>query len=153
MRTEVERIRDQLKRAFFGNSWHGDAIFDVLDRVPVDAVDRRAVDDGHTIHEIVLHTAVWLDVVSRRAGGEAFQALTPEEDWPAPDGSWTDALGALRAAYTRLDGLLARLDDADLDRSIVGQRQSWSAYEDLHGTIQHALYHAGQIVVLAKVRP
>ncbi|MEM7414398.1 MAG: DinB family protein [Gemmatimonadota bacterium] len=151
MRAEVDRIRDQLNRAFFGNSWHGDAIFDVLDTIPATVADRRPVEGAHTIHEIVLHTAVWLDVVSKRAGGASFESLTPDEDWPAADGSWPDALAELRAARDRLDALLAEMDDAELSRSIVGQRQSWSAYEDLHGTIQHALYHAGQIVILAKL--
>lgn len=154
MRNEVERIRAQFNQAFYGDSWHGEFAFSVLEKIP-GAVAARRVGDAHTIREIVLHTSAWLDAVHERVGSHVIRSLTDAEDWPTPpegpDHGWPETLAELKGACSRIDTLLGELDDADLERTIVGQRKEWTVYEDLHGVIQHSLYHLGQIVVLARV--
>ena len=153
MRTEVERIRQQLNQAFHGDSWHGEYAFSVLDAISPAEAAWRPEKGGHTIQEIVLHTAAWLDAVVDRIDTRVVRKLTDAEDWPEPGPGaegWEADLGRLRESCARVDRLLADLHDADLDRRIMGQRKEWSAYEDLHGVVQHSLYHLGQIVILAR---
>src|SRR5437764_6919973 len=54
---EVERILDQLKRAFEGNAWHGPAVEEVLADVTAEQAAAKPIPDAHSIWELTLHIA------------------------------------------------------------------------------------------------
>jgi hypothetical protein len=149
--TETERIRDQLRRSMEGDAWHGPGMLETLADVTPAQAARRVLPEAHTIWEIALHVAAWYDAVARRLSGRIVE-LGPDEDWPvAPDPSpeaWDGAKGLLEAAHDRLQKAIAALSDGDLERPAAGK--SFSVYVMLHGSVQHALYHAGQIALLKK---
>jgi uncharacterized damage-inducible protein DinB len=149
--SEVERIQDQLKRAYEGAAWHGPSLREVLAGVTAEQAARKPLAHAHSIWEIVVHISVWERVAEQRIQGKRVEP-TAEEDWPpVPDTSedaWTRALDALEKTHQELRSAIARLDDAQLPLEVVGT--SYSIYFLLHGVIQHDLYHAGQIAVLKK---
>ena len=148
----VEAIRGQLRQAFFGESWHGDHVLKVLDSIDAEGAVARVPGTNHSIQEIVLHMATWMDVVARRVLGEDPGPVPDEEDWPAPerpDGDgWVGAVSVLRRAYEQLDEAVSRLEPEELYREIVSESSRWTVYDQLHGVVQHSLYHLGQIVIL-----
>ncbi|MGB7923121.1 MAG: DinB family protein [Pyrinomonadaceae bacterium] len=149
--TEIERIEDQLKRAFEGEAWHGPSVQEVLAGVTAEQAARKPLAHAHTIWEIVLHLAAWDAVVRRRLEGERLDE--PDEgDWPSIEDTsapaWADTLDRLKNNHTQLRHSLSRLDDSLLDQP-VGSGKS-SAYATIQGSIQHYLYHAGQIALLKK---
>jgi uncharacterized damage-inducible protein DinB len=150
--SEVQRILQQLDRAFEKDSWHGPAVLELLEDVNAGRAAARSIPDAHSIWELVLHMATWKDVVRRRILGER-PDVTEEWDWPpvrdTTEPAWRTAIGSLRSAHAALREVAARLTDELLDQSI-GQGGS-SAYVQLHGVVQHDLYHAGQIALLKKV--
>ncbi len=149
--TEVERIADQLRRAYEGEAWHGPPLKEILAGITAEQATRRVVANAHTIWELVLHIAAWESIVRRRLGGEAVKA-TPEMDWPpvrdASEAAWKGALDALERGNRQLRQAIAALSDDQLREKVVGEK--YSAYGMLHGVIQHDLYHAGQIAILKK---
>ncbi len=155
--SEIDRIRNLLKRAYEGEAWHGPSVRQVLDGVSAGEAARRPVAGGHTIWELVLHITAWKEEVARRLQGQAARDLPPSEDWPpvpqTADDSWRDALGGLDAVHRRLEGTVGALEDRDLERPLPdGSGGTWTLYMTLHGVIQHDLYHAGQIALLRKTR-
>lgn len=150
-RTETARILDQLRRAYRGPAWHGPSVREALEGVTVSRASARPLAAAHTIWELVLHVAVWEDVVLRRIQDEKVMP-TDEEDWPTPrrvtESAWAEALERLERTHERLERLVEGLDDAALDRKPA--HSSSTVYTLLHGAIQHDLYHAGQIAILAK---
>lgn len=150
--TEIERIDDQLKRAFEGDAWHGPSVKEVLDGVTARQAASRPLDEAHTIWEIVRHLAAWNSTVRRRVQGETL--VEPEEgDWPPVDGSdesaWKDTLVHLENSYRELRKAIAGVSESRLDEPVmVG---SSTVYATLQGNVQHNLYHAGQIALLKKV--
>lgn len=150
---EVERIREQHARAFAGPSWSGPAVFEVLRGVGARRAAARPVAGAHTIWEIVLHIAVWEDVVRRRLRGERVSPA-PAQDWPPVRATtavaWRRALARLRRRHRALQGAIAGLSEARLEQRAAGQ--STTPYVMVHGEIQHALYHGGQIALLGKAR-
>ena len=69
--SEATRIADQLSRAFAGEAWHGDSLFEILEGVTAAQASARPIKNAHTIWELVLHIAAWDDAVLRRFGGVA----------------------------------------------------------------------------------
>ncbi len=152
MRTEIERIQDQLRRAIDGDAWHGPSVTEAMESVAVKHSGTRPYADGHSACEIVLHIAAWLDAARRRIAGEPAR-LTDVQDWPPPTGegsaAWEDAMERLHSAHDALQNALDGADDAILKQSMTGQ--SYTKYTLLHGAIQHALYHAGQLVLMSRM--
>jgi uncharacterized damage-inducible protein DinB len=149
--TEVDRVLDQLRRAWRGPAWHGPAVMEALARVTPARATARPLPNAHSIWEITDHIAVWEDVVRRRIRGEAYDP-SPEEDWrPMGDGSdaaWSATLARLEDGHRGLEQAIEALDEARLLG--VGPGSPHTPYVLIHGAIQHDLYHAGQIVILAK---
>jgi uncharacterized damage-inducible protein DinB len=150
--TEIERIADQLRRAHQGEAWHGPSLEEILKDVSAEAAIRRPIPASHNIWEIVLHIGVWESIVRRRLSGEVVLRLTPRQDWPpvsdSSESSWKSALEELRHGHERLQQAIARLADRQLGEPVPGM--GYSVYFMLHGAVQHALYHAGQIAILKK---
>lgn len=96
--SEINRIVDQLKRAYEGEAWHGPSVKEVLAGVAAAQAAAKPLPNAHSIWEIALHIAFWERGSRRRLAGEIFKASLDDE-WPAvPDTSetaWQRALAAL----------------------------------------------------------
>jgi len=149
--TEIERIEDQLKRAFEGEAWHGPAVLESLEGLTANQAAARPIPDAHTIWEIVLHISAWENAGYRRLSGDRAQ-LPVEEDWPSvedtSDEEWMRTKAALQRRHHELRATIRRVDEERLDQPILEGLSS--VYVTLHGVIQHDLYHTGQIAVLRK---
>jgi uncharacterized damage-inducible protein DinB len=151
--TEIERILDQLKRAYEGEAWHGPSVREALAGVTAPQARARPLQNAHSIWELVHHIAVWEDAVRRRLEGDRAQiALASPEDWPpindTSETAWDRAKTALDRGHEVLREAITRLDESRLDEPILEGMSS--IYVTLHGIIQHDLYHAGQIAMLKK---
>jgi uncharacterized damage-inducible protein DinB len=156
--SETARIADQLRRAFSGDAWHGDSLFEILDGVTAAQAAARPIKNAHSIWELVLHIAAWDGAVGRRLGGEAV-ALSDEQNFPpvkdASESAWRRALEHVRQVHGQLVAAVADFPDERLDEKVPGKdaEPGWyNFYYMLHGVAQHELYHAGQIALLKKMR-
>jgi uncharacterized damage-inducible protein DinB len=151
---EIQRIEDQLRRAFEGNAWHGPAVRELLADMTAAQAAGRPLPNAHSIWEIALHMATWERVVHRRLQGETVADLPTEQDWPpvrdTGEAAWRQAVRDLEQANHDLRAAIAQSNEARLADMASGKDHS--VYVMLHGIIQHDLYHAGQIAVLKKAQ-
>ena len=150
--SEIERIADQLRRAYEGKAWHGPAVREILAGATAAQAARRPLPDAHSIWELVVHIGVWEAFVRRRLEGEIITDVPPEQDWPpvtdTSEAAWTRALAQLEEGHLRLRKVIAALPESRLSDTVQGM--GYSVYFMLHGVVQHGLYHAGQIALLKK---
>jgi uncharacterized damage-inducible protein DinB len=148
---EIERIQDQLRRAFEGDAWHGPAVLELLAEVTAKQAAEHPIPGAHSIWELTLHIAAWESAGRRRLEGDRAQ-LPTAEDWPAiqetTEEAWQATKAALEKGHREFVEAIARLDDSGLDEPILEELSS--RYVTLHGVVQHDLYHAGQIAILKK---
>ncbi len=149
--TEIERIYDQLNRAYKGGAWHGPSLSELLSDITFEKASRKPLPNSHSIWEIVLHISAWKKESRRRIEGE-FTDIPQAQDWPAAEelttASWAETLKTLEVRQEKLLEAISKLKDEDLEKNAAGQ--SYSIYFMLHGIVQHDLYHAGQIAILKK---
>lgn len=149
---EISRIVDQLERTFEGDAWHGPSVSEILADISAEQAAARPLGRAHSIWEILVHMTVWQRTVRERLQGTPLRPLPPEVDWPAienvSDGAWSRALADLRREYELLRDEALKWSDVDLGELTEGQR--YTAYQMLHGVIQHNLWHGGQIAILKK---
>ncbi len=157
--SELDRIIDQLQRAFDGDAWHGPSVIRVLAGVTTQQAVAHPIPPAHSIWQIVLHLISWKNEVRRRLGG-ADPAMPLEGDWPEvgrPDPTtWSATLARLRDAHAALVAAARKLSDERLGEMVGTKRDpalgTGTYYVLLHGSVQHDIYHAGQIAVLKKAR-
>jgi uncharacterized damage-inducible protein DinB len=153
MGRELERLEEQLRRAFEGEAWHGPSVRDALAGVTPEAAAAHPVAGAHGIWELALHLGGTYRLVLRRLGGEDAQ-LTAAEDWPevpAPtEASWRAAIDTLADLNRQVREAVLRFDPSRLDQPLCSGAP-YSAYTQFIGITQHDLYHAGQIALLKKI--
>jgi uncharacterized damage-inducible protein DinB len=151
--TEVERISDQMQRAFYGKAWCGSALREVLADVTPQEAASKPIPNARSIWQMVLHLAAWKGAVRQRLAGEAVK-LPVDGDFPpvsdTSEESWKNALALLERRHEELRAAVAGFTDSRLDEPVVEGMAS--AYVTLHGSLQHDLYHGSQIALLKKMQ-
>ena len=152
--SEIERITDQLRRAFEGDAWHGPSVREVLEGVTPEMATRKVLSDAHTIWEMVLHIAAWEKFVRRRLEGEKVKGPTGVEDWPVvhdpSPAAWRRTIDTLVEGHQQLIQVISKMSEEKLNKAVP--ETNFSYYVLLHGVVQHDLYHAGQIALLKKAK-
>ena len=150
--TELERIAEQYDRALYGGAWHGDSVWEILAGVGWEQAFRRMSPATHTIWELVMHMAFWETEVNRRLQklpGQSEEELNFPAMPEATADNWAKAQETLRRSNANFRETVANLNELRLDEALSSQKNT--VYVELHGVIQHHLYHGGQIAMLKKV--
>ena len=153
--SEVERIRDQFRRAFDGEAWHGPSVLKILEGVTAQQAAAHPIPGAHSIWELTLHIAAWERACKRRLEGDPAQ-LTDAEDWEpiidTSEAAWENTKQQLIDNHRELLDAIAKVDESRLNEPIIKNPEVpySSVYVTLHGGVQHDLYHAGQIAMLKK---
>src|SRR5579859_8084280 len=79
--SEAALIADQLRRAFYGEAWHGPALIELLADVDACTAAARPLANAHSIWELVLHVAAWDNAAIIRLDGEKCQP-TGSDNFP-----------------------------------------------------------------------
>lgn len=149
--TEVERILDQLERAFDGEAWYGNSLREILVDITAEKAAARPFPQALNIWELVLHITFTEEIMRRRIEGERAD-FSNSEDFPAvqdtSETAWQQTLENLENSHRNLKNTINRLDETELNEKVAGW--DYSKYFLLHGLIQHLVYHAGQIALLKK---
>jgi uncharacterized damage-inducible protein DinB len=149
--TEPELIADQLRRAYYGEAWHGPALLELLEDVDAATASAHPIEDVHSIWELVLHIAAWDGAALVRLSGKKWQPKGAENFPPVTKPSpaaWRGAVANAKRMHDKLVKTVTRLSESRLRDRVPGKRYNFSHM--LHGIVQHELYHAGQIAILKK---
>lgn len=156
----VRFLRGELRRSLYGPAWHGPALVESLRDTTFAEAIVHPIGEAHSVAEIAVHCAAWLEEVARRLDGGA-PRLPARGDWndtrdfgPA---DWERTLHEVEAAGRALDDALAGLPtdrllavcgDTAAHDAPLGSNVRFAAM--INGVIQHNVYHAGQVVMLTK---
>ena len=148
--SEIERIAHLLERTFEGKPYYGPSVLGALKDVTAEIAARKPRWSAHSIWNLVMHLTAELHYAHAVIEGTAGPWVEGQTTWPAiPDlseAAWQQAVKELKQANRALVRAVKQLDDAILDQNPIRVRGPF--YIMLHGTIQHNVYHAGQISLL-----
>lgn len=152
--TEMERVTDQVRRSFAGQSWHGPSVREAVAGVNAAQAARKPLPNAHSIWELMLHMGFWIEAVRRRLAGEVVPPEPPaEENFPtvtdASEDAWMQAKHKAQSAHAALVKELQQCADSRLGDIVPGTKRTF--YFELLGLAQHNTYHAGQIALLKKM--
>ncbi|MFL6298991.1 MAG: DinB family protein [Terriglobales bacterium] len=153
--TELKFIAEQLHKAFEGDPWHGPAVRDVLDGVSAEQAAAKPIPDAHSIWELALHIAAWVEHSRHAIDGRPLplQLDTPE-DWPRISGTdgeaWKQTQANVFNSAKQMVRAIEKFPPERITDTVPGR--SYDFRQLFHGIVDHCIYHAGQIAVLKKIK-
>lgn len=149
--TRAALIAEHLRLAIRGPAWHGPSFDDAVGDVTLSEAQVPLYAGGHTIAQLATHIGVWARVCHGRLQGESMRP-SEEEQWAPMDTSsndtWLGGLQSVRDIHESLSAAVRVLSDEALDAR--APRREHTVETMLHGVIEHAAYHGGQIMLLKK---
>lgn len=145
----TENWWNEIDKSVKGEAWHGPSVMEALEGVSATEAAVR-IGSAHTIWELAVHIALWMEEVAERLGGRYHAELAGDFEMPADRGvdAWEHARAAITAAAGRVQKALA---DLPADRLQAEVRPGLTHAELVSGLAQHNTYHAGQIALLRKL--
>jgi uncharacterized damage-inducible protein DinB len=154
--SETARLADQIRRAFDGEAWHGDSLFEILNGVDAKMAAAHPIKNAHSIWELVLHITAWDAAILTRIGGTAAEPENEQNFPPVKDTSeaaWRMAIEHAKHTHRQLVEAVAAFSDSRLQERVPGKTESYhDFFYNISGIVQHELYHAGQIALLKKAQ-
>jgi uncharacterized damage-inducible protein DinB len=124
---------------------------ELLADVTAEQANQRPIPNAHTIWELVNHMRSVTLQVYRRITDTPATGGPEEADFPevtdTSAAAWKKSVDALGASHRALRSAVEALPDSRLIEKLEGGA---TMYSNLHGLVQHDLYHAGQIAILKK---
>jgi hypothetical protein len=149
--SEITRIAGLLQQTFEGDPYYGPSVIDALEGVTAQVAGQRPRWSAHSIWDIVVHLTAELDYAGAVIDGTAGPWLEGETTWPTvterSEAAWQRAVHELKRANRAFVSAVEQLPDDILDQDPVRVRGPY--YGMLHGTLQHTIFHAEQISLLA----
>jgi hypothetical protein len=156
MSTECNRIADQLASTIHGEAWYGGSLREILEGVTAKQAGAHPVPNAHSIWELVSHLESWVKFALGAIDGvpvPPWPAMPVELDWPpvtdegAP--AWRRAVDSFFAHHLKLVEQIRAFPDERLEATVPGR--TYNFYQLFQSTMQHAVYHGGQIALLKKL--
>ena len=145
-----KRLAEAVEHSMSGPMWHGPSLAELIGDLTPAQASARPVKNGHTIWELVLHLAVWNEIV--RKGLTEAHDPSEDEQWPKiPESSadaWRSAVQSMKDAHRDLAADVAELSDEAIKAHAPNRDHSVAVM--IHGIIEHDAYHGGQIAMLKK---
>ena len=148
----TKQIAKHFRDVYFGGNWTASNLKDNLAGVDWQQATTK-VSSFNTIAALVCHINYYVRVVSKVLKGEPLNAsdkfsfdqppIESQEDWKnLLDNTWADA--------ENFANLIEQLPEDKLWEDFFDGKYG-NYYRNLHGVIEHAHYHLGQIVLIKKL--
>jgi uncharacterized damage-inducible protein DinB len=151
MRNELEKITENLETVFRGDAWHGPSMMEIINSLPMKAVDQKHGISKRTIAQLLFHLLAWRKfIIQKLEENIHYQLETEEQNWGTATetsaDNWNKLVSELKETQNILINKLDSQDDTLLVRRVPGEYYDF--YKLLTGMIQHDTYHLGMIWVL-----
>jgi uncharacterized damage-inducible protein DinB len=156
MKTECNRIANQLASNIEGEAWYGSSLREIVGGVVAKQAQARPITNAHSIWEIVHHLDAWVKFALAAIQGTPipkWPGMPKEQDWPPVTASgaddWQQAVNSLLSNYHKLVEEIQASSDERLEGIVPGR--TYNFYHLFQSMMQHAVYHSGQISLLKKM--
>jgi uncharacterized damage-inducible protein DinB len=158
MNTECNRIAYQLVSTINGEAWYGDSLREMLNEVSAKQAQAYPIANVHSIWELLYHVESWVNFAIGAIDGTPippWPAMPVELDWPSvtetSERAWQQAVDSFFSQHLKLVQKIKAFADEELEATVPGR--TYNFYRLFQSTIQHAVYHSGQIALLKKMPP
>jgi len=147
----AQRIADMLNAAYFEGNWTGPNLFSLLEGVDCGMATKK-LEGFNSIAQLVFHLNYYIHEQNHffRTGElKAKDALSFDMPPIKDETEWQALLAGVKEDGMKWQKHVSTLTDNQLAAPFIDEKYG-TYYRNLHGAIQHAHYHMGQIALIKK---
>jgi uncharacterized damage-inducible protein DinB len=149
---ETHRIADSYRAVTIKGAWYGPSLAELLAEMSPELATTPPTPGAHTISALLQHLLLWNERVRNTSSNNPMPRWQAEEEWAEPPIPWNELLARWNQSRDLLEDKLRKFPIEDLAKQVSGRSYPYETM--LHGIVQHAIYHSGQIaMVLSMLRP
>lgn len=151
--TKITNIIAEYEKVFSGDPLYGKSLLAILENVPADKINYQ-LSAGNSIAQIAEHILIWrIFTLEKMRGNQTYRIeINSEADWQKnrqySPADWADLIQRIKDNQKAILAELATKNDAWLDTHLGNSPHPYSRL--LESTLQHDIYHIGQIALLVK---
>lgn len=148
----IKEISESLKTVYNGQPWYGSNLLDILNTIG-SANPNANLNGSNTLGQVLEHMIQWKRfTIEKIKGNESFHIeLNSNQDWNKgkvyTQEEFTELIRNFKIACEELIDFINDKEDSFLE-NLAYKKYSYEVL--IEGSIQHDIYHAGQLALLKK---
>jgi uncharacterized damage-inducible protein DinB len=148
---QTQQIVDSYRAATVKAAWYGPSLAELLAQISPELATTAPVPGSHSISELLQHLLLWNERVRNTSDSNSLPRWQPEKEWAEPPIPWNELVSRWSLSRELLEEKIRNFPIEDLAKQVPGRDYPYETM--LHGIVEHAIYHSGQIaMVLSMLR-
>jgi uncharacterized damage-inducible protein DinB len=143
---QTQRIADSYRAATVKGAWYGPSLAEILPEISPELAATPPFPGAHSISALLQHLLLWNERIRNTSDSHPMPLWQPEKEWAQPPIPWNELVTRWNQSRDLLEEKIRNFPIEDLARQVPGRSYSYEAM--LHGIVQHAIYHSGQIAMI-----
>ncbi len=146
-----QRIADSYRAATVKGAWYGPSLAEILAEISPELATTPPVPGAHSVAELLQHLLLWNERTRNTSDSHPMPRWEPKKEWAELPIPWNELVTRWNQSRDLLEEKIRNFTIEDLAKQVPGRNYPYETL--LHGTVQHAIYHSGQIaMVLSMLR-
>lgn len=153
MNTEIIHLINRLNNYFKETPWYGKSLFNILEKMDWTLVNQKPQGTENSVAKLVQHLLNWRIFTAEKLQEtkENIIDINSVENWTditiSSEQEWKQLLKKVKESHQEIINILQDKEDTFLD---IQANDGYTHRFLIEGTIQHDIYHLGQISLIAK---
>jgi uncharacterized damage-inducible protein DinB len=149
--SQTKQIVDAYRAATIKGAWYGPSLAELLAQVSPELATKPPVPGAHSISALLQHLLLWNERIRNTSDSNPMPRWQAEKEWAEPPIPWNELVVSWNQSRDLLEEKIRNFPIEDLVKQVPGRNYLYETM--LHGIVQHAIYHSGQIaMVLSMLR-
>jgi uncharacterized damage-inducible protein DinB len=143
---QTQRIADSYRAATVKGAWYGPSLAEMLPEISPELAATPPFPGAHSISALLQHLFLWNERIRNTSDSHPMPRWQPEKEWAEPPIPWNELVTRWNRSRDLLEEKIRNFPIEDLERQVPGRGYPYETM--LHGIVQHAIYHSGQIAMI-----
>jgi uncharacterized damage-inducible protein DinB len=143
---QTQRIADAYRAATVKGAWYGPSLAELIAQIPAELATTPPVSGSHSIAELLQHLLLWNERIRNTSKSHPLPRWQPEKEWAEPPIPWNELVSRWNQSRELLEEKIRNFPVEDLAKQVPGRNYPYETL--LHGIVEHAIYHSGQIAMI-----
>jgi uncharacterized damage-inducible protein DinB len=146
VKDQIQQIADAYRAVTIKGAWYGPTVAELIAKTPPELATTPPVPGAHSISELLQHLLLWNERIRNTSENHPMPRWEAEKEWAEPPIPWKELVARWNQSRDLLEERIRNFPIEDLTKQVPGRNYPYETM--LHGILQHAIYHSGQIAMI-----
>ncbi len=143
---QTQRIADSYRAVTLKGAWYGPTLAELLVQISPELAATPPNPGAHSISALLQHLLLWNERIRNTSDSHPLPRWQAEQEWAEPPIPWNELVARSNQSRDQLEERIRNFPTEDLPKQVPGRTYPYEKL--LHGIVQHAIYHSGQIAMI-----